>query len=70
MTRSQTIAIVSAALLAALVGLALLAALLALDADQTLARIYLSAARGQMRLADVMNAMSQGGSIVQRYLAK
>lgn len=70
MSRPQTIAVLSAALLVALLGLVLLAVLVALDADRVLAQSAMSAMHGQMRLDDVMQAMSHGHLIAQRYLAK
>ncbi|MBI3363111.1 MAG: hypothetical protein HY023_18570 [Chloroflexi bacterium] len=70
MTRSYVLAAVSAALLAALIGVALLLVLVAMNADQTLATLVASATRGQMRLANVADALARGGPIVHRYLSK
>lgn len=62
MTRSQTIAILSAAVLAALLGLALLLVLQAMRADEILAQTALAAQHGQVHISDVMDAMSASAS--------
>jgi hypothetical protein len=70
MTRTQSVTILSAALLAALIGLALLLTLQALGVDEILAQAMAAAGRGQMRINDVMDVMASGGQAAQTYLSK
>jgi hypothetical protein len=69
-SREQTIAIVSAALLAALIGLALFLALQALRADEILAQVVLNAGQGRMQASEVMGALSAGERAAHAYLSK
>ena len=70
MTRAQAIAIVAAALLVAVLGLALLLGLLALRADHLLAQTAVSAAHGQMHIANVMSFVTEGGNTAYQFLSK
>lgn len=70
MSRTQAIAILSAALLAVLVGLALLLTLQALGADEILAQAWAALGRGQMRLSDVVDVVTAGGHPAHTYLSK
>ncbi len=68
--RPQAIAIVSAALLVAVLGLALLLGLLALRADHLLAQAAVSAAHGQMHIANVMGFVTESGNTAHQFLSK
>jgi hypothetical protein len=70
LTRQQTLAILSALLLAALIGLALFLAMQAIRADEILAQTALSAGRGEMSISDVMSAMSAGSEAAHTFLSK
>ena len=70
MTRTQKIAVVSAATIALVLGLALIALFFFLNADHSLTLLTAAVLRGEISLAQVANAISHGAPVVQHYLSK